>query len=264
MVYNGETGKEIDKVDWIERGKVTDWGDTTGNRSSRHMLGVAYLDGKTPSVLVVRGTYGLMKIDAWMLRNRKLEKMWRWTNERAPFKYQGQGQHSIKVGDIDGDGRDEILNGSIAIDNDGRTLWGTGLGHGDRFYLSDIDPDRPGMEIWYTIEDPHPQNGVSLWDARTGERIFGTGEAEQRQPDCRRTRRRHRSRLSRVWSAGATNTSLPPKGVPIEGPVPPQNELVWWDADLLREIHSSGHNLEMERCGHRQDAGRDASGRRYR
>ena len=73
-------------------------------------------------------------------------------------------QHSIKVGDIDGDGADEILNGSIAIDNDGRTMWSTGLGHGDRFYLSDIDPARPGLEIWYTIEDPHPQNGVSLWD----------------------------------------------------------------------------------------------------
>lgn len=123
--YDGRTGKEIDKVDWIERGRVTDWADTTGNRSSRHMMGVAYLDGKTPSVLVVRGTYGLMKVDAWTLRNRKLEKIWRWTNERAPFTYHGQGQHSIKTGDIDGDGFDEILNGSIAIDHDGRTLWST-------------------------------------------------------------------------------------------------------------------------------------------
>jgi hypothetical protein len=141
-VYSGETGREIDKVDWIERGSVTDWADHTGNRSSRHMMGVAYLDGKTPSVLAVRGTYGLMKVDAWMLRDGKLQKVWRWTNERAPFKYQGQGQHSIKTGDIDGDGFDEILNGSIAIDNDGRTIWSTGLGHGDRFYLSDIDPSR--------------------------------------------------------------------------------------------------------------------------
>ena len=139
-VYDGETGKEIDKVDWIERGNVTDWADRSGNRSSRHMMGVAYLDGKTPSVLVVRGTYGLMKVDAWTLRRKKLEKLWRWTNERAPFKYHGQGQHSIKAGDIDGDGFDEILNGSIAIDHDGRTMWSTGLGHGDRFYVSDIDP----------------------------------------------------------------------------------------------------------------------------
>jgi hypothetical protein len=238
-VHDGATGKLIDQVDWIERGKVTDWADTTGNRSSRHMLGVAYLDGRTPSVLVVRGTYGLMKVDAWTLRERKLQKLWRWTNERAPFKYQGQGQHSIKTGDIDGDGRDEILNGSIAIGPDGRTLWCTGLGHGDRFYLTDVDPERPGLEVWYTIEDPHPQNGVSLWDARTGDLIFGSREA---------------SRDNQI--AGGLVGDIDPahpgmecwgdkyffssRGQRIEGPVPPQNELVFWDADLLRELHSRG------------------------
>jgi len=239
VVYDGETGKEIDKVDWIERGQVTEWADRSGNRSSRHMMGVAYLDGKTPSVLVVRGTYGLMRVDAWMLRNRKLEKVWRWTNERAPFKYQGQGQHSIKVGDIDADGADEILNGSIAIDNDGRTLWSTGLGHGDRFYLGDIDPDRPGMEVWYTIEDPHPQNGVSLWEALTGRLIFGTNEPtndnqvagglaadiDAAHPGME------------VWGDKFFYTSA---GQPIPGAVPPQNEAVWWDADPLRELHSRG------------------------
>ena len=238
-VYSGETGAEIDKVDWIERGKVQDWADHSGNRSSRHMLGVAYLDGKTPSVVVVRGTYGLMRVDAWMLRDRTLRKVWRWTNERAPFKYQGQGQHSIKTGDIDGDGADEILNGSIAIDNDGRTMWSTGLGHGDRFYLSDVDPARPGLEIWYTIEDPHPQNGVSLWDARRGTLLFGAteptmdnqvagglaGDIDPRSPGME------------VWGDKFFYTA---GGDRIDGPVPPQNGLVWWDADPLRELHSRG------------------------
>jgi hypothetical protein len=238
-VFSGETGKEVAKVDWIERGKPTDWADYTGNRSSRHMLGVAFLDGKTPSVLVVRGTYGLMKVDAWTFRNGTLTKVWRWTNERQPFMYQGQGQHSIKVGDIDGDGFDEILNGSIAIDNDGRTMWGTGLGHGDRFYLSDIDPDRPGLEVWYTIEDPHPQHGVSLWDAKTGTLIFGTkeptrdnqiagglaGDIDPAHPGME------------VWGDRFFFTA---KGQGLGGDVPPQSELVWWDGDLLRELHSRG------------------------
>ena len=188
----------------------------------------------------MRGTYGLMKVDAWTLQNRKLQKIWRWTNERAPFKYQGQGQHSIKIGDIDGDGFDEILNGSIAIDHDGRTMWSTGLGHGDRFYLSDIDPARPGLEIWYTIEDPHPQNGVSLWDARTGDLIFGTQRAEQGQSDRGRAGRRHRPGVSGDGSLGGQVLLLVEGAAPIAGPVPPQNELVWWDADLLREIHARG------------------------
>ena len=226
------------------------------------MLGVAYLDGKTPSLLVVRGTYGMMRVDAWTLKDRKLEKLWRWTNERAPFKYQGQGQHSIKTGDIDGDGHDEILNGSIAIDHDGRTLWSTGMGHGDRFYLSDIDPARQGLEIWYTLEDPHPQNGVSLWDARTGTLIFGTPEAVIDNQvagglagDIDPTRPG-----MEVWGDKFFFTAA---GQPIPGPVPPQNELVWWDADPLRELHSRGKLTQVEGRGAGDDRGQRAARRRH-
>ena len=236
-VYDGQNGKEIDKVDWVERGDVTDWGDNTGNRSSRHMLGVAYLDGKTPSVLVIRGIYGLMKVDAWVLRNKKLEKVWRWTNERAPFMYQGQGQHSIKTADIDGDGCDEILNGSIAIDNDGRTMWSTGLGHGDRFYLSDIDPDRPGLEVWYIIEEPHPQKGASLWDARTGDLVFGIREPNNDNELGRALVGDIDPDYPGMECAGESHF-YSAKGEKLDGPVPPQDFLVWWDADQLREICS--------------------------
>ena len=240
VVYDGATGKEIDKraVDRARQdrpsGPTTAATDRAGTCSASR-----YLDGKTPSLLVVRGTYGMMRVDAWTLQDRKLRKLWRWTNERAPFKYQGQGQHSIKVGDIDGDGKDEILNGSIAIDHDGRTLWSTGMGHGDRFYLSDIDPRRPGLEIWYTLEDPHPQNGVSLWDAKSGALIFGTpepvidnqvagglaGDIDPAHPGME------------VWGDRFFFTA---GGQALEGPPPPQNELVWWDADPLRELHSKG------------------------
>jgi hypothetical protein len=244
-VYDGQTGEEIDKVDWIERGKIQDWGDNSGNRASRHMMGVAYLDGKTPAVLAVRGIYGMMKIDAWVLKNKKLRKVWRWTNERAPFMYQGQGQHSIKTADIDGDGCDEILNGSVAIDNDGRTLWGTGYGHGDRFYLGDIDPARPGLEVWYIFEEPHPHNGASLWDARTGNLIFGIPES---------------NRDNELGSAIAGDIDPTHPGMELAGgrhfytaqgrkldePPPPQNFLVWWDADPAREILSRRHVSEWK------------------
>lgn len=236
-VYDGQTGKLIDKVNWIELGTVQDWGDNTGNRASRHMLAVAYLDGKTPAVLAVRGTYGMMKIDAYVLKNKKLQKVWRWTNERAPFMYQGQGQHTVKTGDIDGDGCDEIINGSLAIDNDGKTIWGTGLGHGDRSYMGDIDPDHPGWEIWYIIEEPHPRNGACLVDARTGRILFGADEPTRD------------NELSSCMAADI-DPSHPglelaggrfyytSKGKRLEGNIPPQGLMAWWDADLLREFVS--------------------------
>lgn len=238
-VYDGATGKEIDRVPWIELGKVQDWGDNTGNRASRHMMGVAYLDGKTPAVLAVRGIYGMMKMDAYVLQGGKLRKVWRWTNERAPFMYQGQGQHSLKTADIDGDGCDEVLLGSIAVDHNGKTLWGTGYGHGDRFYLGDIDPSRPGMEVLYIIEEPHPHNGVSLWDARTGSLIWGipvpnndnelgraqAGDIDPNYPGMECAGGRH------YYTA---------QGKRLDEPAPPQDYLVWWDADRVREIYARG------------------------
>ena len=113
------------------------------------------------------------------------------------------------------------------------------MGHGDRFYLTDVDPSRPGLEVWYSIEDPHPQNGVSLWDAKTGTLIFGSaepnndnqiagglvGDIDAAFPGME------------VWGDRYFFTA---SGRRIDGPVPPQNELVWWDGDLLREIHSRG------------------------
>jgi rhamnogalacturonan endolyase len=238
-IWDGMTGKDIDRVDWIPRGKLTDWGDYSGNRSNRHMMGVAYLDGKTPSVVIFRGTYGLMKAEAFFLRDKKLHKVWSWTNERAGWRYQGQGQHAVHIADLDGDGADEVLNGSIAIDSDGRMMWSTGNGHGDRFYVTDIDPARPGMEIWYTYEDPHPRNGVGLWDAKTGNLIFGTDEetADNQVGSGLVADIDPGYPGMEVW---AERFFYSAKGERIPGPVPPQQGLVWWDADPLRELHTYG------------------------
>ncbi|MBN1361695.1 MAG: hypothetical protein JW993_13950 [Sedimentisphaerales bacterium] len=235
-VYDGQTGALIDKVDWIELGKVQDWGDNTGNRASRHMMAVAYLDGKTPAILAVRGTYGRMKIDAYVLENKKLRKVWRWTNERAPFMYQGQGQHTVKTGDIDGDGCDEIINGSLAIDHDGRTMWTTGLGHGDRSYMGDIDPAHPGWEIWYIIEEPHPRNGACLVDARTGQVLFGADEPTRDNELDSAVAADFDPALPGLELAGG-RFSYTAQGQRLEGRIP-QGLMAWWDADLLREFVS--------------------------
>ena len=123
-------------------------------------------------------------------------------------------------------------------------------------------PTRPGLEVWYTIEDPHPQNGVSLWDALTGTLIFGTkeptkdnqvasglaGDIDPAYPGME------------VWGDKFFFTA---KGETIPGPVPPQNELVWWDADPLRETHSQGHDREVEGRDARRHAGLGSARRRH-
>jgi len=233
--WNGLTGAEIARVNWIPRGKPADWGDYTGNRMNRNMIGVAYLDGKTPSIVTFRGIYGLMRMETWFLRAGKLEKVWSWSNFTSGWKYQGQGQHSIHVADIDGDGRDEILNGSIAVDHDGRIMWSTGLGHGDRFYVSDIDPQRPGLEVFYIYEDPHPQNGVSLWDARTGDLIWGLREETQDNQVALGLCADIDPGLPGM-ECWADKYYFSARGKRLDPPVPPQGELVWWDADPLREF----------------------------
>jgi rhamnogalacturonan endolyase len=172
-ILDGLTGEEITRVDWVERGDARDWGDNRGNRVNRNQMGLAYLDGKTPSLLVCRGTYTRMVVDAYALKNRKLEKVWRWDGDQESPPIRGQGSHTLKVGDVDGDGRDEIILGSVAIDDHGKALWNLGLGHPDILYLADLIPTRPGLEIAYGYEDRQDRNGICVVDARTGEIIWG-------------------------------------------------------------------------------------------
>jgi rhamnogalacturonan endolyase len=172
-VWDGMTGEEIARTAWVERGDPRDWGDERGNRVNRNQIGLAYLDGKTPSLLVCRGTYTRMVVDAYNLKGGKLEKLWRWDGDQASPPIRGQGSHTLKVGDVDGDGRDEIFLGSVALDDDGRTLWNLGLGHPDVMYMTDVIPTRPGLEIGFGYEVRQERNGICLVDARTGEIIWG-------------------------------------------------------------------------------------------
>lgn len=172
-VWNGMTGEEIARVDWIARGNVSDWGDSAGNRASRHQIGMAYLDGKRASLLVIRGTYTTMKIDAYNLVDGKLEPVWKWNGDDESPKVRGQGLHGIHAVDVDGDGRDEILNGSSVIDDDGKVLWCNQMGHPDMAYVTDIIPDRPGLEVAYGYESKQAKNGISVFDTKTGEMIWG-------------------------------------------------------------------------------------------
>ncbi|MBI5768037.1 MAG: silent information regulator protein Sir2 [Verrucomicrobia bacterium] len=172
-IFDGMTGHEIARADWVERGDPRDWGDDAGNRVNRNQIGLASLDGQGLSLLVCRGTYTRMVVDAYDFKNKKLTRLWRWDGDKESPQIRAQGSHTMKVGDVDGDGRDEIILGSVALRPDGKVLWNLGFGHPDIMYMTDVIPSRPGLEIAYGYEVPMGKNGLCLVDARTGQVIWG-------------------------------------------------------------------------------------------
>ena len=116
-VLNGMTGRELARADWVERGDPTRWGDNRGNRVNRNQIGIAKLDGKRLSILVARGTYTYMYVDAWNLIDGKLVKAWRWFGDDTTPPVRGQGAHGMHVYDFDADGKEEIALGSVVVDD---------------------------------------------------------------------------------------------------------------------------------------------------
>ena len=167
-ILDGKTGKERARIDWPSRDGLA------YNYSSRNQLCLAYLDGKTPCLIALRGTYTRMLAIAYQMRTGpdRLEELWRWDNRWDRERW-GQGAHTMHAVDLDGDGRDEVVLGSIALNNDGSVLWEQKLGHPDHVYVGDIDPTRPGLEAVFGIESGRANNGVCMVDAKTGELLWG-------------------------------------------------------------------------------------------
>jgi rhamnogalacturonan endolyase len=178
-VFNGATGAEITTIPYNPpRGDTMreTWGDNSGNRVDRYLACIAYLDGVHPSVVMCRGYYTRAVLAAYDFDGKTLKERWVYDSgtERAPERTAyGQGNHSIAPGDIDGDGFDEITYGAACIDHDGTLLYTTALGHGDAHHLSDMDPDRPGLEYFQVHESRPSPAGVELRDPKTGTLLFG-------------------------------------------------------------------------------------------
>jgi rhamnogalacturonan endolyase len=173
-ILDGATGQPRTQTAWIDRDLFEDGSGRGYNYASRNQMAVAYLDGKHPSLLVERGTYRRMILVAYDLRDGQLHERWRWDNKDLSRDYWGQGAHWMHAADVDGDGRQEVVMGSCVIDDDGRELWTTGLGHPDHAYVGDIDPARPGLEIYYGIESRRQDaNGMCLVAAESGKILWG-------------------------------------------------------------------------------------------
>ena len=263
-VFDGQTGRAIhtiyyrpnrafgvggtsnyDKEGWGDRG-------TPGNRGERFLAGVAWLDGSQgkPSALMCRGYYTPSHLWAVDFDGKKLSTKWlhasttpndyyvidrqgrqTWYHDLKATAY-GQGAHSLSVGDVDGDGCDEITYGSAAINNDGTLLYSTGLGHGDALHLSDLDPDRPGLEV-FMVHESRPY-GADLRDARTGERLWyetarddtGRGVAADIDGNNRGFEYWH------IFNRAVRDI----KGNVISDQLPSCNFRIYWDGDLQDEL----------------------------
>jgi len=238
-VFEGATGKALATVNYIPpRGNVSSWGDSYGNRVDRFLAAVAYLDGSRPSLIMCRGYYTKTWIVAWNWRNGSLTEVWRFhtgeINDGYRDEYEGQGNHNLSIADVDNDGRDEIIYGAMAVDDDGSPMYSTRLGHGDAIHVTDIDPDRPGLEVWQCHEDTRRGAGASLRDARTGQILLRVETSN----DCGRALAAdidpNRKGLE-VWAAAGVGL-YDCKGNKISNNTPPINFAIWWDGDLLREL----------------------------
>lgn len=172
---DGATGRELARIPWPTRDGIAgrsgpDAAIHAYSRQSRNLLGIAYLDGKRPHLIVERGTYSMIKIRAY---DPNLHPVWSVDTTGEFEHHTGQGTHGMQVADIDGDGRDEIVIGAAAIDDDGKPLWSTRRGHPDACYVGHIDPVRAGMQIYFGHELAQARDGLCLVDARTGETIWG-------------------------------------------------------------------------------------------
>ena len=148
-----------------------EWGDGYGHRSSKYMFAAPYLDGRKPSLFLARGIYTKHKMIAYDIdpTTHKLIERWRWNDLGGAWH--GQGYHNFGIADVDWDGRDEIVYGSMVIDDNGKGLSTTGLGHGDAQHCSDFDPYSHGQEIFACNED-NPNNNYR--DATTSKIYYRT------------------------------------------------------------------------------------------
>ncbi len=251
-VFNGEDGTIVDNVDYdpqttghTKNGKewdVTTWGDSYGNRSERYLAGIGYLDGERPSMVFCRGYYtgpegdagGRTVMAAYDLKDGKLEQKWRFDTMDYDNKYIGQGNHSMSLADVDYDGCDEIIYGSLAVDNDGKPMYSTGLGHGDAQHVADLDPSRPGLEVYSCHEDTGSDYGYEMRDARTGEILYGMktesdngrGAADDIDPNYPG---------AEGWSAAGVLTTAAGEVISTSYTMA-ANFFAWWDGDLGREV----------------------------
>ncbi|GAA3594394.1 rhamnogalacturonan lyase [Nonomuraea rosea] len=233
-MFSGLSGAALSTVSYDPpRGTVSSWGDSYGNRVDRFLAGTAYLDGERPSLIMARGYYTRSVIAAWDFRNGTLTKRWTFDSNSAGSQYAGQGSHSLSVGDVDADGRDEIVYGAMTVNDNGTGLWSTRTGHGDAQHLGDFDPARAGLE-YFKVSESTSQPGSLYIDPRTGQILWQTPSGSDNGRGVAGDISTVRV-ASEFWSAADANLRSVTGNTAGRKPSS-VNFLAWWDADPVREL----------------------------
>ena len=199
-----ELSEAAGTFNWDDRSGKNDKGDY-GNRGERYLACVAYLGGTdaNASAVFCRGYYTYAYLWAVDFDGSQLKTRWLHSSDKkntyrlmdadgqeetlqgtictsglGRYTMYANGNHNLSVADVDGDGKDEIIWGSAALDDDGKMLYAVGFGHGDAIHLGDMNPDRPGLELF----DIHEEKGDYAWDlhdAATGEILWKGGQKGQ-------------------------------------------------------------------------------------
>ncbi|WP_099470067.1 rhamnogalacturonan lyase family protein [Konateibacter massiliensis] len=262
-----DDGTILDTTDYLPaRGTVSAWGDSHGNRVDRFLSATAYLDGETPSAIFSRGYYTRMTVTAYNLLDTdndnigdKLATTWEFDTNNLLEEYtqeeiEAQGFHNLSINDVDNDGKDEIIYGSVTIDHDGSLMYTTGLGHGDAMHVSDWVKWNDGLEIMQVHEHDNAAYHVEIHDAETGEILMGyytgkdTGRGVAADIDPTYPQAEFwsiaspsyvssdepawNSKTGGVYSSSSTLEKL----ITISNSSPASNAAIFWDGDLLSEI----------------------------
>ena len=253
-IFDGETGRALWTTEFIpyETAENKYWGDGSAkyNRSERYLAAVAYLDGATPSLIMCRGYYHDSVIRAYNWDGDELKMLWEHVGKSSAkdTTLYGQGNHNLTIGDIDNDGKDEIVYGSAALDDDGKTVLGnTKLGHGDAIHMNDFNNDG-NQEVFSVKEEAYSTYAADLRNPATGAHFWPSGKVVTSSDNGRGVMDNiddayaltHPNALALCWDSGHANVhdlngddlTTAPKTTSRTM----QNFLIYWDGDLGREI----------------------------
>lgn len=245
LYLNGETGKPYQVKEYplkrLENGETSvnaAWGDGYGHRSSKHFFGAPYLDGRKPSIFLARGIYTRHKMIAYDVDpvTHELVERWRWNCSQSGSPWFGQGYHNYCVADVDWDGRDEIVFGSMVIDDNGRGLSTTGLGHGDSQHVGDFNPYIFGQEMVACNEDRPSNNYRDATTSKIYYRVTATAD-DGRAIAGNFSNEYPGAQFITAHDSGTLISTVVNKHIDGAGPTNDvaQNFRIYWDGDLLDE-----------------------------